>query len=213
MNRRTFRKQLFKMVFMHSFNDDEKERRVMRAYLDNEETISPEDNDALYERFMDIKSKLFQVDARLSEAAETWSIDRFASEDFAILRVAAYELLFDPTIPTGVSINEAVELAHRYGGDSSPAFINGVLGKLAKEIGPKPIDASVSENDSPDEESEAFGSVDAVEAAPESAGTEASAAADAPSEGAAEDERPAADAPDEEAAGNGTADADTPAEG
>lgn len=52
--------------------------------------------------------------------------------DLAILRLAAYEVLEDDDIPVGVAINEAVELAKKYGGDDSPSFVNGVLGKIAR---------------------------------------------------------------------------------
>ena len=51
--------------------------------------------------------------------------------DLTIIRLAAYEMLYDEEVPTGVAINEAVELAKRYGTDQSPAFVNAVLAKLA----------------------------------------------------------------------------------
>ena len=53
--------------------------------------------------------------------------------DLTILRLAVYEITMDEQVPTSVAINEAVELAKKYGGDESPAFINGVLAKFAKE--------------------------------------------------------------------------------
>ena len=52
--------------------------------------------------------------------------------DLAILRLGTYELLFDESIPNGVAISEAVELAKRFGGDDSSSFINGILGSLAR---------------------------------------------------------------------------------
>ncbi len=52
--------------------------------------------------------------------------------DLAILRLAVYEMTWDDDIPTKVAINEAVELAKRFGGDDSPSFVNGVLGKVAR---------------------------------------------------------------------------------
>ena len=53
--------------------------------------------------------------------------------DLTILRLAVYEMKWDDEVPEGVAINEAVELAKRFGGDSSSSFVNGVLGKVAKQ--------------------------------------------------------------------------------
>jgi N utilization substance protein B len=73
------------------------------------------------------------IDHLLGEYAENWTVDRMPTVDRAILRLACYELQYDAEIPTGVAINEAVELARRYGGaDSSTAFINGILGEIAR---------------------------------------------------------------------------------
>jgi Transcription termination factor len=56
---------------------------------------------------------------------------RMGKVDLAIIRLAVYEVLFDDDVPTGVAINEAVELAKKFGGEESSVFINGVLAKLA----------------------------------------------------------------------------------
>lgn len=71
------------------------------------------------------------IDRRLGELAENWSVERMAAVDRNILRLAAYELLFQPETPTRVVIDEAVELAKRYGSAESPAFVNGILDRLA----------------------------------------------------------------------------------
>ena len=60
-----------------------------------------------------------------------WKTQRMGKVDLTIIRLALYEILYDEDIPTGVAINEAVELAKRYGTDESPSFVNGVLAKLA----------------------------------------------------------------------------------
>ena len=73
------------------------------------------------------------LDPRLDELASGWTLDRMASADRAVLRLAAYEVLYRDDIPVGVSINEAVELAKRYGTDESPRFVNGILGNLARQ--------------------------------------------------------------------------------
>lgn len=76
---------------------------------------------------------LEEVDASLSESSDNWSIDRMPLVDRCILRLATYEMLFMDKVPVSVSINEAVELAHEFGGeDGSGSFINGVLGNIAR---------------------------------------------------------------------------------
>ncbi len=72
-----------------------------------------------------------EIDAVIASAAKGWTIDRMPKVDVSILRVAVYELLFDRKAPQKVIINEAVRIAAKYGGDDSPRFINGVLGKVA----------------------------------------------------------------------------------
>jgi transcription antitermination protein NusB len=73
-----------------------------------------------------------QLDVKLDKLAAGWTVERMASADRAVLRLPAYEVLYRDDIPVGVSINEAVELAKRYGTDESPRFINGILGNLAR---------------------------------------------------------------------------------
>ncbi len=76
-----------------------------------------------------------EIDELISRYSKDWSIDRIARVDLSILRVAIYEMLYrKEDVPTGAAINEAVELAKRYGGERSYAFVNGILGSVAKEI-------------------------------------------------------------------------------
>ena len=75
---------------------------------------------------------LEEIDRTLEESSDRWKLSRLAKVDLAILRVAAAELLYMDDIPDSASINEAIELAKKFGGDDSGRFINGVLGKVAK---------------------------------------------------------------------------------
>jgi len=70
------------------------------------------------------------LDNLVGELAPEWPIDQIAAIDRNVLRIAIYELLFSPEVPPKVAINEAVELAKMFGGESSPRFVNGVLGSL-----------------------------------------------------------------------------------
>ena len=71
------------------------------------------------------------IDRRISEQAKNWSLKRMTPVDLSILRIGVYELLYQPDIPTPVVIDEAIEIAKRYGTKESPAFINGILDKIA----------------------------------------------------------------------------------
>lgn len=74
------------------------------------------------------------IDGKISEIAPEFPIDKINKTDLAILRLAVYEILVSQDAPIKVIIDEAIELAKEFGGDSSPAFINGALGKLVKEL-------------------------------------------------------------------------------
>ena len=75
-----------------------------------------------------------EIDAVISESLDRWTIDRIGRTDLAILRTAVAEMMYIDSIPRGVSINEAVDLAKKYGDDRSYAFINSVLSKIAKKL-------------------------------------------------------------------------------
>lgn len=79
-----------------------------------------------------IWKKLGEIDPQIAAAAPEWPLAKLNPIDLAVLRLAAFELLIDKDIPYKVIIDEAVEIAKEYGGSSSPAFINGALGKLVK---------------------------------------------------------------------------------
>lgn len=77
-----------------------------------------------------------EIDRTLTATAENWRLSRMLPADRNVLRLGAYELLFDPAgAPLEVVINEAVELARRFGAKDSPAFVNGILDKIARGKG------------------------------------------------------------------------------
>jgi transcription antitermination protein NusB len=75
-----------------------------------------------------------EIDQRLSAATENWRLARMAAVDRNVLRLGAFELLFSGETPAPVAINEAIELARRFGAKDSPAFVNGVLDKLQPNV-------------------------------------------------------------------------------
>jgi N utilization substance protein B len=80
-----------------------------------------------------------RIDALITTAAENWRVERIAVVDRCVLSVGAYELLADPQTPVSVVIDEAVEIARRFGEDGSAAFVNGVLDRVAR-LARSPLD-------------------------------------------------------------------------
>lgn len=72
------------------------------------------------------------IDEKIQMYAHAWSIERMPAVDRAILRLASWEILFNPEVDSAVAINEAVELAKEYSTDESAKFVNGVLGKISE---------------------------------------------------------------------------------
>ena len=81
-------------------------------------------------------SQRAHLDSLIEQSTEHWKLERLAKVDFLILRMASYELLFCPDIPAPVSLDEAIEVAKRFGGPDSAGFINGVLDQIAQSRKP-----------------------------------------------------------------------------
>ena len=75
-----------------------------------------------------------EIDALIREWSANWSLERIGLVERNILRVAIYELLFMPEIPPNVTINEAIEVAKRYGAEDAPAFVNGILDRIKNQV-------------------------------------------------------------------------------
>ncbi len=132
MSRREIREQIFKLLFRIEFNQKEEMAQQEAFFFEDEENeASEKESIQISEKVNRIVEKLEEIDQSLNEKAKGWETDRMGKVDLTILRLAVYEILFDEEIPTGVAINEAVELAKKFGQDSSAAFVNGVLAKFA----------------------------------------------------------------------------------
>ena len=81
-----------------------------------------------------ISQSISKIDKFISSSAPQFPIDKIAKLDVAILRLAVYELLIEKRQPAKVIIDEAIEIAKEYGGDSSPGFVNGVLGTIYNRL-------------------------------------------------------------------------------
>lgn len=133
MSRREIREQVFMILFRIEFNKKEEMNDQLQWFFDDgERALSEKEQAEIREKYENIVKKLEDIDEMLDEKADKWSVKRMGKVELTLLRLAVYEMEFDETIPVSVAINEAVELAKKFGQDESPAFINGVLAKFAK---------------------------------------------------------------------------------
>lgn len=144
MTRREAREHLFIMLFRKEFHEKTELIEQVDLYLDpmkslekgfrifeeSKEELSEEDTMSLKKRFNNIVDKLPEIDLTLSEISEGWKLNRMGKVDLTVMRMAVYEIEFDDDIPDEVAINEAVEIAKKFGEESSGSFVNGVLAKL-----------------------------------------------------------------------------------
>ena len=136
MKRAELREHIFRMIFGYEFNSDAEMPEQMQLYfeqLDEEETV-PTEQDITYirDKALAVILKTEEIDQLINDNTKGWKTSRMNKVDLSILRLAVYEMKWDDDIPEGVAIDQAVEIAKKYSGDEGPAFVNGVLAKLAK---------------------------------------------------------------------------------
>ena len=133
MSRREQREQIFKLLFRIEFNTTEEMPEQLRLFFEEaDEPMAEADELFITAKYEKIMEKLTEIDQLLNEKTEKWTTDRMGKAELTILRLAVYEILFDDEVPAGVAINEAVELAKKFGQDSAKAFVNGILAKFAE---------------------------------------------------------------------------------
>ena len=148
MTRRDAREQAFALIFQMNYTDEPVKDLAEAAFLCRDEEMDPyalKVAEAFQEHFL-------EVDATINRYSTKWKLSRLSKVTATILRLAVCELDYIDDVPVGAVINEAVELAKKYGGDEDPAYVNGVLGGYAraKESGGKASEeaaASVSEEE------------------------------------------------------------------
>ena len=130
MSRREIREQIFKLLFRAEFYEKEEMSEQLSLFFEELDQRKEKDTDYIQEKYEDIMAHLAEIDAMINEVAEGWKTSRMGKVDLTLIRLATYELKYEEDIPTGVAINEAVELAKAYGTDDSASFVNGILAKL-----------------------------------------------------------------------------------
>lgn len=132
MTRSSMREHIFKILFRVEFHSMAELDEQIRFYMDTVSPITDDELQYISEKAKKIAEKIPEIDAQIDAVSEGWPVSRLGKAELSIMRLAVYEMNYDEDIPVNVAINEAVELAKRYGADNAASFINGVLAKMTK---------------------------------------------------------------------------------
>jgi len=108
---------------------------VLRAFWASFETVEDDEREFAERLVRGVVADLASLDDAVAKISQNWRVSRMGKVDRSLIRLAAYEILRCPDIPRVASINEAVEIAKRFSGKDSAAFVNGVLDQLSKAEG------------------------------------------------------------------------------
>lgn len=133
MSRRLSRENAMKLLYQIQLRDDDIEEQI-KLFLEETEGLENLDREFFLDIIHGVIDNKEEIDNLIQAHSKGWRLERMPKVDLAIMRLAVYELKYRKDIPVNVSINEAVELAKKYGGDQSKTFINGILGKIVTEL-------------------------------------------------------------------------------
>jgi len=133
MKRRRSREYALQILFQLELTGSALTEKVFPVFWENKEEDRPvkEFTRQIVENTL---AHIHDIDKRIKEAADRWSLERMAVIDRSILRAATYELAYRSDIPTSVIINEALEIAKKYSTEESASFINGILDNIARTL-------------------------------------------------------------------------------
>jgi N utilization substance protein B len=134
-NRRFSRELVIQFLYLTEMNEGEIEDQLKTFWENN--SCKEEDVRSFAEDILnDIFDHKKEIDTRLEKYSDNWTLSRMAVIDRNLLRMAASELMYSKNVPPKVAIDEAVEIAKKFGTADSPNFINGVLDRILKELKP-----------------------------------------------------------------------------
>ena len=133
MGKRRFSRELA-LKFLYQFEFNEADFDSQMASFEERLSCKEEVKDFMAELVSKVLAHIEEIDGILKKYSQHWALDRMTVVDRNILRLGVCELIHSQTIPPKVVINEAVEIAKKYGSEESPDFINGILDKIFKEM-------------------------------------------------------------------------------
>ena len=132
MNRSTMREEAFKIIYSIQIQKESDKKEQINLYLESNHIENQEAKEYIEDAILGIEKNLEEIDNLIkANLKENWKIERISKIDLSILRLAIYEIKYKE-IPYKVAINEAVELAKKYGEDTSIIFVNGILASIVK---------------------------------------------------------------------------------
>ncbi len=132
--RHRMRLAVFKTLFQYEFREDDP-LEILEEVMDRSLNDKTRKDARRYVK--NIFENLEEIDKVIAQYLENWTLDRLSAVDRNVLRLGTYELLYELDVPIEVTIDEAIEIAKRYGTENSGKFVNGVLDRIAKEKAPK----------------------------------------------------------------------------
>lgn len=136
-NRHLCRQLAMQALFEWDFNGRTAAlKRVAKAQIKNFDS-AVSDTEFIFQLIAGVEENLSEIDAFIAKNAPEFPVDQISLVDRNVLRLGIFELVFLKEVPPKVAINEAVELAKTFGGETSGKFVNGVLGTIYKEIEPQ----------------------------------------------------------------------------
>ena len=133
MNRSSMREEAFKILYSMQIQGNENKQEQIKLYIESNNIHNEEAKKYIEDAIFGIENNKEEIDEQIKKnLKENWKIERVSKIDLSILRLAIYEIKYKE-IPYKVAINEAVELAKKYGEDTSKNFVNGILESIIKE--------------------------------------------------------------------------------
>lgn len=130
MTRQKQRKTVFQLVYSLNYQGLNNKESILNEFYRQQESVEP--IPYINETFNGICENWDAINDMIEPALANWSMKRLNAVCLAILRLAVYEIKFNPDVPDRVAVNEAIELAKEFGEEDSGSFVHGVLGSIAK---------------------------------------------------------------------------------
>ena len=130
MSRKLSREFAMRLIYQMEIQKEDREEQLDTAIEDSEIKLSEKDTQYICDVVRGVFSNLDEMDDIIERNAKGWKLQRISRVDLSILRLCIYEILHRDDIPLNVSINEAVELAKKYGAEDSSAFVNGIMSNV-----------------------------------------------------------------------------------
>lgn len=133
MSRRDARDTAFKLVFEIPFHGCDYKERIDFFIENIDVELDNDDKQYIKKAVETCFENLKEIDEKITQLLKKWAFSRIPKVSVSILRLAITEMTYFDDIPYQVSINEAIELAKKYGDDDAPSFVNGILDNIAKQ--------------------------------------------------------------------------------